>query len=165
MATYLINASHEQKIATEEHGTVNVLVYSNPAYYESKSLAKDFGEVDKAYYESKSLAKDFGEIEKGDFVIICRDSKLKFLAEIEEVMMATDASEDKRYTGRPVKLLKGKLVKRFGDVGVGAATSKMVQQGIVPPNLINKEITGFKQGAFAEKLSQEQANHYETWAT
>ena len=148
MATYLINASHEQKIATEEHGTVKVLVYSNPAYY-----------------ESKSLAKDFGEIEKGDLVIICRDSKLKYLAEVEEVMMATDASEDKRYTGRPVKLLKGKLVKRFGDVGVGAATSKMVQQGIVLPNLINKEITGFKQGAFAEKLSQEQANNYETWAT
>ena len=148
MAIYLVNASHEQKIATEEHGTVKVLVYSNPAYY-----------------ESKSLARDFGEIGKGDLVIICRDSKLKFLAEVEEVMMATDASEDKRYTGRPVKLLKGKLVKRFGDVGVGAATSKMVQQGIVPPNLINKEITGFKQGAFAEKLSQEQANNYETWAT
>ena len=66
MATYLINASHEQKIATEEYGAIKVLVYSNPAYY-----------------EPKSLARDFGEIEKGDIVIICRDSELKFLAEVE----------------------------------------------------------------------------------
>ena len=148
MATYLINALHEQRIATEEYGAVKVLAYSNPAYYESKSLARDFGLIDK-----------------GDFVILCGDSKLKFLAEVEEVILGTDASEDKKYTGLPVKLLKGKLVKRFGGVGVGAATNKMVQQGIVPPNLINKGITGFKQGAFAEKLTQEQANHYEAWAT
>jgi len=148
MTTYLINASHEQKIATEEYGTIKALVYSNPAYY-----------------ESKSLARDFGEIEKGDFVIICRNSELKYLAEVEDVVMATDASEDEKYTGLPVKLLKGKLVKRFGNVSVGAATNRMVQQGIAPPNLINKEITGFKQGAFAEKLSQEQVGHYETWAS
>ena len=148
MTTYLINALHEQKIATEEYGAIKVLVYSNPAYY-----------------ERKSLARDFGEIEKGDFVIICRDSELKYMTEVEDVVMATDASDDKRYTGLPVKLLKGKLVKRFGNVGVGAATNRMVEQGISPPNLINKEITGFKQGAFAEKLTKEQASHYETWVT
>ena len=44
MTTYLINALHEQKIATEEYGAIKVLVYSNPAYYEPKSLARDFGE-------------------------------------------------------------------------------------------------------------------------
>ena len=148
MAMYLINASHEQKIATEEYGAIKVLAYSNPAYY-----------------ESKSLARDYGQIEKGDLVIICQGSKLKYLAEVEEVVMATDASEDKKYTGLPVKLLKGKLVKRFGGVGIGAATNKMVQQGIASPNLINKQITGFKQGAFAERLTTEQANHYEEWAT
>ena len=148
MATYLINASHEQKIATEEYGAIKVLVYSNPAYY-----------------ESKSLARDFGDIERGDFVIICRESELKFLAEVEDVVMATDASEDEKYAGLPVKLLNGKLVKRFGNVGVGAATNRMVQQGISPPNLINKEVTGFKQGAFAEKLTQEQTAQYETWAS
>lgn len=146
MTTYLINASHEQKVATEEYGAIKVLVYSNPKYY-----------------EPKTLARDFGDIERGDFVIICRDSELKYLAEVEDVVMATDASEDERYTGLPVKLLKGKLVKRFGNVGVGAATNRMMQQGISPPNLINKDVTGFKQGAFAEKLTQEQAGHYDTW--
>ena len=148
MTTYLINAPHEQKIATEEYGAVKALVYSNPKYY-----------------ESKSLARDFGDIKSGDFVIICRDSELKYLATVEDVEMATDTSDDERYRGLPVKLLKGKLVKRYGNVGVGAATNRMVEQGIAPPNLINKEITGFKQGAFAEKLTQEQASYYETWAT
>jgi hypothetical protein len=146
MTTYLINALHEQRIATEEFGTIKVLVYSNPAYY-----------------EKKILSRDFGEIVAGDDVILCKDSKLRFLANVEEVLMATDASDDERYRGKPVKLLKGKLVGRLGNVSVGAASSKMVDQGVNPPNLINKAITGFKQGAFAEKLTDEQASYYKAW--
>lgn len=147
MATYLINALNEQRVATEEFGAIKVLAYSNPAYY-----------------ERKSLARDFGEIEAGDELIICRDSRLKFLAKVDEVLMATDATDDEKYTGRPVKLLKGRLISRLGNVSVGAATNKMVQQDVAPPNLINKDITGFKQGAFAEKLSDNQAGYYTAWA-
>ena len=46
MNTYLINAPHEQQIATIENvDTRNILAYSNPAYYEPKSLARDFGDI------------------------------------------------------------------------------------------------------------------------
>ena len=76
MNTYWINAPHDQKIKTVENvDTKGILAYSNPAYY-----------------ETKSLARDFGDIVVGDRIVICRDSQLKYVAIVDEDVMATDQS-------------------------------------------------------------------------
>ena len=146
MTVYLINAPHEQRIPTREYGLVSCLAYSNPAYF-----------------ESKSLASDFGAIVIGDDVVVCRDSELKFVAKITEVIDATDASPGGRYEGDAVRLLKGKLTGRFNHVGVGAAAQRMHGEGTERPRLINASRTGFKQGAFCEQLSADQAKSICSW--
>ena len=136
MNTYLINAPHNQKIRTVENvDTKGILAYSNPAYY-----------------ETKSLAKDFGDIVKGDQIIICRDSQLKFMAVVDEVVKATDQSAGK-HDGLPVKILKGKPIKHFNKLSVAVFANRINNEGIEPPNLVNPNLTGFKQGAFAERLT------------
>jgi hypothetical protein len=139
MNTYLINAPHDQRIKTIENvDTRNILAYSNPAYY-----------------EPKSLARDFGDIMVGDEVIICKASSLRHIAVVEEVIMATDKSGGK-YDGLPVKILKGKVIAKCNKLSVAVYASRLKKNGIAPPNLMNLKLSGFKQGAFAEKLTADQ---------
>lgn len=139
MNIYLINAPHDQKIKTIENiDTKHILVYSNPAYY-----------------EPKSLARDFGDIEKGDEVIICRDSHLKHIAVIDDVILATDQTGSD-YDGQPVKILKGKVKQHLNKLSVAVFANRIKEEGIEPPNLVNPKLSGFKQGAFAEKLTTDQ---------
>lgn len=139
MNTYLINASHEQRVKTIENvDTKNILAYSNPAYY-----------------EPKSLARDFGDIVVGDEVVICKASSLRHIAVVEEVIMATDKSGDK-HDGLPVKILKGKVIAKCNKLSVAVYANRLKNAGVVPPNLVNPKLTGFKQGAFAEKLTANQ---------
>ena len=139
MNTYLINAPHDQRIKTVENvDTRNILAYSNPAYY-----------------EPKSLAKDFGDILVGDEVIICKASSLRHSAVVEEVIMATDKSGGK-HDGLPVKILKGKVIAKYNKRSVAVYANGLKNNGITPPNLVNPKLSGFKQGAFAEKLTADQ---------
>ena len=141
MDSFLINAPHDQRINTVENvDTRNILAYSNPAYY-----------------EPKSLARDFGGISKGDEVIICQASSLRHTAVVSEVITATDKSGGK-HDGLPVIILKGKITCKCDQLSVAVYAKRMTKAGIDPPNLINANLSGFKQGAFAEKLSTEQAN-------
>ena len=136
MNTYLINAPHDQRIKTIENvDTKNILAYSNPAYY-----------------EPKSLARDFGDIMVGDEVIICKASSLRHIAVVEKVIMATDKSGGK-HDGLPVKILKGKVKAKCNKFSVAVYANGLKNNGIAPPNLVNPKLTGFKQGAFAEKLT------------
>ena len=139
MNTYWINAPHDQKIKTIENiDTKGILAYSNPAYYETKSLARDFGDIDV-----------------GDQIIICRDSQLKYMAVVGEIIMAADKSGSK-HDGFPVKILKGSVVKHFNKLSVAVFVNRMIKEGVDPPNLVNPKLTGFKQGAFAERLTADQ---------
>lgn len=139
MNTYLINAPHDQKINTIENvSTVGMRAYSNPAYY-----------------ETKSLARDYGDIVEGDEIIICRDSQLKYMAVVDEVVPATDQSGGK-HDGLPVKILKGQVIRQFNKLSVAVFANRIKNEGIEPPNLVNPNLTGFKQGAFAERLTTDQ---------
>ncbi len=139
MNTYLINAPHEQRIATIENvDRRNILAYSNPAYY-----------------ETKSLAKDFGDIVVGDQVVICKASSLRHIAIVGEVIMATDKSGGK-HDGLPVKILKGKVIAKCNKLSMAVYANRLKKAGIVLPNLVNSKLTGFKQGAFAGKLTADQ---------
>ena len=139
MSTFIINAPHEQRIATiEKVDRKNILAYSNPAYY-----------------EPKSLARDFGDIVVGDEVVICKASSLRHIAIVEEVIMATDKSGGK-YDGLPVKILKGKVTAKCNKLSVAVYVNRLKKAGVVLPNLVNPKVTGFKQGAFAEKLTADQ---------
>lgn len=139
MNTYLINAPHEQRIATIENvDTRNILAYSNPAYF-----------------ETRSLARDFGDIVVGDKVIICRASTLRHIAVVEEIIMATDKSGGK-HDGLPVKILKGKVIAKCNKLSVAVYANRLKNAGIEPPNLVSPKLAGFKQGAFAEKLTADQ---------
>jgi hypothetical protein len=139
MNTFLINVPHEQRIKTIENvDTRNILVYSNPAYY-----------------ETRSLARDFGDIMVGDEVIICKSSTLRHIAVVEEIIMATDKSGGK-HDGLPVKILKGKVIAKCNKLSVAVYANRLKNAGIEPPNLVNPRLTGFKQGAFAEKLAADQ---------
>jgi hypothetical protein len=139
MNTYLINAPHDQRIKTVENvDTRNIHAYSNPAYF-----------------QTKSLARDFGDIVVGDKVIICRASSLRYAAVIEEIVMATDKSEGK-HDGLPVKILKGNVTTKYNKLSVAVFAGRLIKEAVAPPNLINANLSGFKQGAFAEKLTPEQ---------
>jgi hypothetical protein len=139
MNIYLINAPHDQRIKTIENvDTRNILAYSNPAYY-----------------ETRSLARDFGDIGVGDKVIICRGSTLRHIAVVEEIIMATDKSGGK-HDGLPVKILKGKVKAKYNKRSVVVYANKLKKNGISPPNLVSPKLSGFKQGAFAEKLTVDQ---------
>ena len=139
MNTYLIHAPHDQKIKTVENvDTKGILVYSNPKYY-----------------ETKKLARDYGDIKEGDQVIICRDSELKHMAVVDEVVKATDQSGSK-HDGLPVKILKGHVIEQLNKLKVVVFIERMMKEGIEPPNLINPKLSGFKMGAFVERLTEVQ---------
>lgn len=124
---------------------VHCIAYSNPAFF-----------------ERSVLSRDFGKIKDGDRLFVCRGSQLKFVAEVDEVINATDATETK-YRGQPVIVLKGKVVARFRHPSppIGTATRRLAKDGVAVPLLINSTTTGFKQGAFCEELSKEQSEEYE----
>jgi hypothetical protein len=87
---------------------------------------------------------------------------MRYLAQVAQVIDATDASGEE-YHGKPVRMLKGPVPRRFGNVGIGAAAELMHRDGVMPPRLINMKRTGFKQGAFCERLSQDQASSLRSW--
>ncbi len=135
--TYLVFLNTDQKIDTVEHGLVRGLAIA-----------------DVATCESRALAKEFLEIEAGDEIIGCNNNGIRWQASIDETLIATPVteSEDK---GEPVKVIKGKLHSRGGR-SIAAACKRMREHGVDLPDIINTRGSGFKQGALAKLLTEEQ---------
>jgi len=143
VSTYLVYLNTAQKIETVEHGMVRGLAVANPAAC-----------------QTRSLAKDYVDIEAGDEIIGCNSDGIRWKANIDEVILAT-SSDEETDTGEPVKILKGTLTARGGR-SIAAACKRMKDNGISLPDIINSRGSGFKQGALAKLLTDEQAAELET---
>ena len=137
MSTFLVYLNTAQKIDTVEHGVVRGLAIANPATC-----------------ESRALARDYLDIAPGDEIIACSGDGIRWRADIDEVVDATsqDESDD---IGEPVRILKGRLTAR-GSRSIAAACKKMKDKGVDLPDIINSRGSGFKQGALAKRLTDEQ---------
>ena len=143
MSTYLVYLNTAQKIDTVEHGMVRGLAIANPVTCETRSLARDF------------IA-----IEVGDEIIGCNGDGIRWKANIDEIVEATSQDEEVE-NGQPVRVLKGSLTER-GSRSIAAACKRMKDKGIDLPDIINSRGSGFKQGALAKKLTDEQAEELST---
>lgn len=137
MSTYLVYLNTAQKIDTVEHGVVRGLAIANPVAC-----------------ETRSLARDFVAIEAGDEIIGCNGDGIRWKASIDEIVDATSQDEEIE-TGEPVRILKGSLTAR-GSRSIAAACKRMKDHGIELPDIINSRGSGFKQGALAKRLTDEQ---------
>lgn len=144
MSTYLVYLNTVQKIDTVEHGVVRGLAVANPATCETRSLAKDY------------IA-----IEAGDEIIGCNGDGIRWKANIDEIVLATSAEEEPDKEGEPVKILKGTLTAR-GSRSIAAACKRMKDNGVSLPDIINSRGSGFKQGALAKLLTDEQLAELDT---
>ena len=137
MSTYLVYLNTAQKVDTVEHGLVRGLAIANPAAC-----------------ESRSLARDFVSIEAGDEIIGCNGDGIRWKANIDEIVDATSQDEELE-PGAPVRVIKGSLTAR-GSRSIAAACKRMKDEGIELPDIINSRGSGFKQGALAKRLTEEQ---------
>ena len=137
MSTYLLYLNTAQKVDTVEHGMVRGLAIANPVTCESRALARDY------------LA-----IEAGDEIIACNGDGIRWSANIDEVVLATSQDETVE-VGEPVRILKGTLTARGGR-SVAAACKRMKDNGEALPEIINSRGSGFKQGALAKLLTEDQ---------
>ena len=138
MSVYLIYLNTAQKIDTVELGTVRGLVMANPVTCETRALAKDYLAIDV-----------------GDEIIGCNGDGIRWQATIDEIVNATIQEEDGEM-GDPVRILKGSLTARGGR-SVAAACKRMKDNDIKMPDIINSRGSGFKQGALANLLTEQQA--------
>lgn len=138
MSVYLLYLNTAQKVDTVEHGMVRGLAIANPVTCETRALARDY------------LA-----IEPGDEIIACNGDGIRWQATIDEIINAT-AQDDSGEVGDPVRILQGTLTARGGR-SVAAACKRMKDSGIALPDIINSRGSGFKQGALAKVLTDEQA--------
>jgi len=138
VSTYLVYINSAQKVDTIEHGTVRGLVVANPVECESRALAREY------------LA-----IAEGDEIIACTSDGIRWKADIDEVVNATLDSGDDADVGGPVRILKGTLTARGGR-SVAAVCKRMRDNEMELPSIINSRGSGFKQGALANKLNDEQ---------
>jgi len=143
--TFLIHAPHNQSVKTVEGYEGYPIVYSNPVYYETKEI----------------LAADFGLVDVGDELVICYNSAFKFMAKVTSIEMLTDASGDK-HDGFPVKVIFGKKLGDFSRLSASVACSRLGNEASYP-RLLNPNNGGFKQGAFAELLNEEQSTVIKGW--
>lgn len=138
MRTYLLFLNTDQKIETEEHGLVRGLAIANVALC-----------------ESRALAKEYLEISAGDEIIGCNNDGIRWRADIEDVVMATSINDTDGEDGEAIKIIQGKLTARGGR-SIAAACKRMKENGIELPEIINTRGSGFKQGALAKLLTEEQ---------
>ncbi len=138
MRTYLVYLNTDQKIETVEHGLVRGLAIAN-----------------LAVCETRALAKDYIEIEAGDEIIGCNNAGIRWKASIDEVVLATTIADEESEQGEAVKIIKGKLTARGGR-SIAAACKRMREHDVALPDIINTRGSGFKQGALAKLLTEEQ---------
>jgi len=128
----------EQKIETVEHGLVRGLAIANIALC-----------------ESRALAKEYMDITAGDEIIGCNNDGIRWRANIDEVVLATTVGETEDEDGEAIKIIQGKLTAR-GSRSIAAACKRMKEKEIPLPDIINTRGSGFKQGALAKLLTEEQ---------
>lgn len=145
MNTYLVYLNSAQKVDTVEHGTVRGLIIANPDDCETKALARDY------------LA-----IETGDEIIACTGDGIRWKANIDEIVNATREQGEEEASadgGGPVRVLKGTLTARGGR-SIAAVCKRMRDNGMDLPSIINSRGSGFKQGALANLLTEEQTAEF-----
>ena len=137
MRTFLLFLNTEQKVDTVEHGMVRGLAIANVAAC-----------------ESRALAKEYMDIAAGDEIIGCSNDGIRWRADIDDVVMATTTDEADE-AGQSIKIIQGKLTAR-GSRSIAAACKRMKENGVALPDIINTRGSGFKQGALAKLLTDEQ---------
>lgn len=138
MRTFLLFLNTEQKVETVEHGLVRGLAIANVAVC-----------------ESRALAKEYMDISAGDEIIGCNSDGIRWRANIDDVVLATTVNEDEDADGDAIKIIQGKLTAR-GSRSIAAACKRMKENGVALPDIINARGSGFKQGALAKLLTDEQ---------
>jgi hypothetical protein len=145
--TYLVYLNSAQKVDTVEHGTIRGLVVANPEEC-----------------QTRALARDYLSIEAGDEIIACTADGIRWKAAIDEIVDATREQSDEDASadgGGPVRVLQGKLVAR-GSRSIAAVCKQMRDNDIELPAIINSRGSGFKQGALATLLTDEQNEQFST---
>jgi len=145
MSTFVLCLNTEQKVNTVEHGVVRGLaVVSNDAC------------------ENQASAQDFASIAPGDEVIGASTDGIRWIASIDEIMEATTTSgEADPDDGEKVRILKGKLTAR-GSRSIAAVCKSLKDNDINLPGIFNARGSGFKHGAVATLLTDEQAAELKT---
>lgn len=139
MSTFLVSLNTARKVDTVEHGTVRGLLIANPA------------EVG-----SRALAREYLDIGPGDEIIACSEGGVRWRANVDEVLDATvGETEDGVSEGDPVRVVKGTLVAR-GSRSLAAICKKMRDEDMELPAIVNARGSGFRQGALAARLTEEQ---------
>ncbi len=164
MSTFLLQITPERKVNTVEHGLVRGLVVAS-----------------MATVESSEHARDYGKINVGDHVIGCNSDGIRWKARIDEVVDGTDSEPpepgsarakalakstadgetEEAATAAQVRVLKGSLVAR-GSRSIAAASKRMKENGVDLPDILNARGSGFRQGALACELSDEQIQELES---
>lgn len=137
VSTYLLFLNTEQKVDTVEHGVIRGLAIANVATC-----------------QTRALAKEYMDIAAGDEVIACNADGIRWRASIDDVVLATTVSESEE-DGEAIKVIQGKLTAR-GSRSIAAACKRMKDNGVALPDIINNRGSGFKQGALANLLTEEQ---------
>ena len=139
MSTFLVSLNTARKVDTVEHGTVRGLLIANPA------------EV-----KSRALAREYLEIAAGDEIIACSEGGVRWRASVDEVLDATVGEGDGDCAeGDPVRVVKGTLVAR-GSRSLAAVCKQMKDEDVELPGIVNTRGSGFRQGALAARLTEEQ---------
>ena len=139
LSTFLVSLNTARKVDTVEHGTVRGLLIANPS------------EV-----KSRALAREYLEIAAGDEIIACSEGGVRWRANVDEVLDATVGEGDADSTeGDPVRVVKGTLVAR-GSRSLAAICKQMRDEDKELPGIVNTRGSGFRQGALAARLTDEQ---------
>lgn len=166
MSTFLLQITPERKVNTVEHGLVRGLVIAS-----------------MATVKSSEHARDYGKIVVGDHVIGCNSDGIRWKALIEEVVDGTDSEPPEPGSARAkalaklvaekdgqteesseaaqVRVLKGSLVAR-GSRSIAAASKRMKENGVDLPVILNARGSGFRQGALACELNDDQIKELES---
>jgi len=106
--------------------------------------------------EQKAAAQDFATIAAGDEVIGASADGIRWVASVDEVLEATATEESEALSGEKVRILKGKLHAR-GSRSIAAVCKSLKDNEIALPGIFNTRGSGFKHGAVATLLNEEQS--------
>ncbi len=139
MSTFVLCLNTEQKVDTVEHGVVRGLAV-----------------VTSDACENQASAQDFATIAEGDEIIGASTEGIRWIASVDEILEATASEESESLSGEKVRILKGKLTAR-GSRSIAAVCKKLKDDEIALPGIFNARGSGFKHGAVATKLTDEQS--------
>ncbi len=139
MSTFVLCLNTAQKVETVEHGVIRGLAV-----------------VTSEACDNQAGAKDFATIVSGDEIIGASAEGIRWIASVDEVVEVTTSEESEVLPGEKVRILKGKLTAR-GSRSIAAVCKSLKDNEIALPGIFNARGSGFKHGAVATLLSDEQA--------